>query len=74
MTEPVLQGFVVEARLRKEHLDVSLIASSKEAAIMRTRVTLVHSRRNLAWMHAEYTVVETITLDEFRARRADGRA
>lgn len=74
MTEPVIQGYVIEARLGKTDLDVSLIASSELAAIMRVRVSLVHSRRNLAWMHAEYIVVETMTLDEFKARRKAGLA
>lgn len=70
MTE--LQGYTVEARLGRTHLDVSLIASSKETAISRTRATLTHSRRNLAWMHAEYTVVETCSLAEFQAGREAG--
>lgn len=74
MSEPVIQGFTVEARLGREHLDVTLIATSPERAINRTRGTLTHRYRNLSWMHAEYIVVETMSFDEFKARRADGRA
>lgn len=72
VSEPILSGYVVEARLGRVHLDVSLIASSPERAISRVRGTLVHSRRSLAWMHAEYIVAQTMTLAEFKAGREAG--
>lgn len=73
MNELILSGYVVEARLGKVHLDVSLIASTEDAAIARTRATMVHSRRNLAWMHAEYRVAEVMGLAEFKAAREAGK-
>lgn len=73
MNELGILGYKVEAILGREHLDVTLIATSPERAISRTRGTLTHNRRNLGWLHAEYTVVETMSFDEFKARRADGR-
>lgn len=67
-----LHGYVVEVQLRDEYLDVSLIASSEEAAIARTRLSMVYGRRDLAWMHAGYQVVETVSLEEFKAGREAG--
>jgi hypothetical protein len=67
-----LHGYVVEVQKGTEHLDVSLVASSEKAAIARTRMSMVHGRRDLAWMNAGYQVVETVSLEEFKAGREAG--
>ena len=39
-------------------LDVQLIASSERAAISRTRGTLVHRDRDMAWLQGEFTIID----------------
>lgn len=67
-----LQGFTVLAQLGNDAFDVSLLASSPERAISRVRGTMVHSRRDLRWMSAEYIVTEMVSMEEFKAGRAAG--
>jgi hypothetical protein len=67
-----LHGYTVEAKLGRKHLDVSLIASSPEAAISRARLTMFHHQRDARWLDAEYTVVETVNLEAFKAGREAG--
>lgn len=67
-----LQGFVVLAELGKEALDISLIASSPERAISRARLTMTHGRRDMRWMDAAYTVIETLELEEWKRLREAG--
>jgi hypothetical protein len=67
-----LHGYTVEAKLGREHLDISLIASSPESAVSRARMTMFYNRRNSRWLEAEYTVTETVSLETFKAGRKAG--
>jgi len=67
-----LNGYVVQVELGRKRLDVSLIASSKGRAISRARMSMVYSNRDMRWMGATYTVVEVVSVEEFKAGRAAG--
>lgn len=67
-----LQGYVVLAQFGREELNVSLIASSPEVACRRARRAMVQNRRDIRWMDATYEVIETVSLEEFKAGREAG--
>lgn len=72
MNADELHGYMVEALLGGAHYDVSVLATSEERAISRVRLTMVHGHRNIRWLDAEYRVVETVSLEEYKAGRELG--